>query len=350
MRTTKGMAAWIFLMFAIAAVQTGAQAASNTANSSKPFDCNSYPQIDATDFDVGAKVGVTGLRKLASGELDANFRTETKKLLADHPDANKARVLMALLAYNCRAIQEGQTTPEEKSKARERFTTNVINALYPSPSPRAPVAAPRRISEQRKESWDLPSVRLAALRFSLAAAKFRGALATTYEAALGGSYLPVIPYELMLDEFMLRSAAKQDMMHGVPNTVTYPEDAATSLGFDACVDIRSGNQLIDKTLSLYAAKMPEILFGDLEQIKETRVYEYFSAYGDRDDCEVFLGRMKAERDQETNKPIEPEKLSFVAIPRTPPEFSNQELKSYLLAVKRLEDHLSLMAKPKAGVR
>ncbi|MHB0925931.1 MAG: hypothetical protein ACYC1F_05450 [Gallionellaceae bacterium] len=349
MRTIKGVM-WGFLMLAIAVVPIGAQAASNTANSSKPFDCNPYPQVDATDFDVGGKIGVAGLRKLASGEVDANFRTETKKLLSDHPDANKALVMMGLLAYNCRAIQEEQTTPDEKRKARERFTLNALNALYPSPSPRAPVAAPQRMSDQSKKSWDLPSVRLAAKKLSLAASKFRGALATTYEAALGGSYLPVIPYELMLDEFMLRSATKQDMMHSVPNTVTYPEDAATSLGFDVCVGIRSGNQLIDQTLSLYAAKMPEILFGDLEQIKETRVYEYFSAYGDRDDCKAFLGRMKAERDQEANKPIEPGKLHFVVMPGTPPEFSNQELKSYLLAVKRLEDHLSLMAKPKADVR
>lgn len=346
MWNTKWMVVIAVLALSSRVFPAESKADSSSVNPSRPIECNQYPQVDASNFDVGGKFGVTGLRKLASGEIDANFRTETKKLLADHPDSNKSRIVMALLAWNCRAIQEEQTTPDEKKKSREKFSAAVMN-LYSSSLTRTPPAVANQVSVQRKENLDLPSVRLAAQKFSLAATRFRRALDSTYEASLGGTYLPVLPYELMLDDFMLRSAAKQDMMHGVPDVITYPEDAATSLGFDVCTEIRSGNQIVDKTLSLFSSKVPETLFGDIEQIKTTHLYQYFSAHADLDSCYVFLGKIKLEHAKTTDSPVEPNKISFVAIPRTPPEFSSQDLKSYLIAVKRLEDDVNGIAKTKA---
>ncbi|MFA6309971.1 MAG: hypothetical protein WCV99_06220 [Sterolibacterium sp.] len=343
---TKGMVVIAVLALASMVFSAGSKAESSSVNPKRPIECNSYPQVDVSDFDVGGKIGVTGLRKLASGEIDANLRTETKKLLADFPDANKSRVLLTLMSWNCRAIQEEQTSPDEKKKSRERFSAAVIGA-YSSSLPRPLALVTKRVSDQRKESWDLPSVRLAAQKFSLAAARFRGALDSTYEAALGGSYLPVLPYELMLDEFMLHSASRQDMMHGMPGVITYPEEAAKSLGFDVCAEIRLGNQTVDKTLALFSSKVPETVFADIEQIKATRLYQYFSAHADRNDCDIFLGKMKLERARATDRSAEPNKLSFVAVPRTPPEFSSQDLKSYLIAVKHFEDDVNAMAKTKA---
>lgn len=101
------------------------------ANSAQKFECNEYPGTEVTDFSGDGSLNISGFGKLAKGELKGSFSTQTKSLIEKADDANRMRVLMTLLAYNCRAIQSSNTTPAEKEKARRDINKELLDAILP---------------------------------------------------------------------------------------------------------------------------------------------------------------------------------------------------------------------------
>jgi hypothetical protein len=186
--------------------------------------------------------------------------------------------------------------------------------------------------------------------FSKAAKYFRGALHSAYSAALGGAYVPALPYELMEDKFMLESASKQNFMQSVPNVRHIPEETATSIAYDICTSIMEGEKTVAETFKLYNAKIPEVYFQDIEKIRATSLYQYFSTFIANKECNVFLGELKNDL---IKKRGEQEKYGFVfpnAIPRDTPKFSAQDFKKYIEEVRRLDSHASeiLDSSPRKG--
>lgn len=69
-----------------------------------------------------------------------------------------------------------------------------------------------------------PSAMHTAKLMSKAVNEYRGAMRMVYTTALGGSYVPVIPYELMLDEFMLEKVAGFNLLNTVQNVISIPAE------------------------------------------------------------------------------------------------------------------------------
>lgn len=305
------------------------------ASSNKSDDCNNYPETDVSDISVNGKIGINGLRKLAGGEAEGSFSTNEKKLLANLPDANKTRVLFALMAMNCRIIHSQGLTSEQK-QTNDKFTDKVMKALYPSE--KTPLPEKQKTSPNQEKESKPPSASLAIMRLSVAAEKYKLSLRSTYLAALDGKFVENIPYDFMLDKFMLRSAAQQNMMQSVPNVEVIPEDQTTSLSYDLCDGIKSANKIIEKTLTLYNSKIPESYYQDIKNIHSTRIYQHFAGKTDEADCKMFLGELKYQLAKKRNQKPEDGKMLVFEVPLSPPKFSEEELAEYIRSVRKFDEH------------
>lgn len=266
---------------------------------SKSYDCNDYPPSVFNDPSLDLSANITGVRRIVAAEVKGKVQLQAKKYLADHPDANKTTVVLALLAYNCRAIQAAGMSDEEKSKARRDLNTLIIQSLgdiksEPSqverkekPFKEHPDNIPKKAGQKDQSAIPPASLVIAAKDLSNAAHRYKSAVSTMYLAAIGGAYVPVLPYDLMLHKDMLDMASKQNLMRGVPNVTVIPEEAETSLANDICTSIEEADGVVQKAFSLYHAKIPEYLYQDILNITDTKIYQYFKTYFSKNECEVW---------------------------------------------------------------
>jgi hypothetical protein len=150
-----------------------------------------------------------------------------------------------------------------------------------------------------------------------------------YTAALGGAYVPVFPFELTHDEFMLSMVSRQDLMSTVPNVISISrEKDPLSLGYGICDGIRSGDTIAEQVTGQYSAKLPEVLFADIDRIRATSIHKYFRTFSASNDCDVFLGALRNAR--------EPEGKGSHPLPRPEAKFSAEEFGAYVAAVHMME--------------
>lgn len=183
----------------------------------------------------------------------------------------------------------------------------------------------------------LPSAVHTAKLMSKAVDEYRGAMRMVYTAALGGSYVPVIPYELMLDEFMLKMVADFNLLNTVPNVVSIPKDEdPPSMGYGICEGIRNGNTVIEQVTAQYSTKLPEVLFGDADQLRGTALHKYFIRYAAGTDCEVFLGELRNARERRSDGKV---RGFGHAIPHPAAKFKKEDFGAYIRAVQKMENDI-----------
>lgn len=319
------------------------------ATSVESYKCPDYPPNTVTDSTYEGSLNVTGLKRLADAEIKGKVQTQVKKFTANNPDANQTTVLLALLAYNCRAIQKSDLPENKKSEAREKFNRIIVETLTSKKFEENPHSNPKKspLPPSSKNTRDqtakptqalapAPSLVLVAQSVQEASRSFKGALRSTYMAALGGAYIHNVPYDFMLDDSMLEMASKQNFMDSIPNVVTIPRDAQTSLAYDMCTDLVSGENIIQKMFTLYNSRVPESLIQDIQEIRETSLYQYFSSYVKTGKCSVFLGKIKYKQYQKQQKVNPDQVFSAFPIPSDEPKFSAEALKEYLNKIKKLD--------------
>lgn len=321
------------------------------AHGAEPADgraeCNAFPAINGTDITAGGSVAIGGLGKLAGGEIKGDFSKKDKRLLPDAPDTNRTAAVMALLAYHCRSAK-GLSAPERERQ--DRIFYEMVQALYGQATERKlvrPKETPRaaNVPERAKDDKAVvpPSVKQASALLRDAAQTYKSVLKPPYQAALGGSYIPVMPYELMTDSFMLSKASQQDLMEPVPNVVTVPEDASTSLGYGMCQGIRHGDEQVDSAMTRYSAKIPESLYSDIGKIRATTVYRYFSGFAAGSQCDVFLGKIRNRLDAKRALTSEGQIVALHPIPVRLPSFSADDYREYIGAVQALDRNATLLS-------
>lgn len=338
------------ITIAAASMALAAMAASH-AHGAEPADgqaeCNAFPAINGSDVAVGGSVAVSGLGKLAGGEIKGDYSKKDKRLLPDAPDTNRTAAVMALLAYHCRSAKGLSALERER---QDKIFYEMVQALYGQPVERKPVRpketartanAPEKIKEDKP--MIPPSVMQASALLRDAARTYKNALKPPYQAALGGSYIPVMPYELMRDDFMLSKATRQDLMEPVPNVVTVPEDATTSLGYNMCQGIRHGDQQVDSTMTRYSAKIPELLYSDIGKVRATAIYRYFSGFAAGSKCDVFLGNIRNRLDAKRGLPSEGQIVALHPIPAHLPNFSVDDYRAYIGAVQALDQNATSLS-------
>jgi hypothetical protein len=314
----------------------------------KPYDCNDYPPPVFNDSSLDISASITGARRFVGAEVKGKLQLQAKKYLADHPDANKITVVLALIAYNCRAIQAAGMPEDEKFKARKDLNTLILQSISDIKSESSPVERKERPSKERLDNFPkksgrkeqsaipLASLVIAAKDLSNAAHRYKSAVSTMYLAALGGAYVPVLPYDLMLHKDMLNMASKQNLMRGVPNVTVIPEEAETSLANDICRSIDEADGVVQKVFSLYNAKIPEYLYQDILNITDTKLYQYFKTYVSENECEVFQGELKNEWDKKAGRADEPKRLVGYPIPVRKPVVTPLELEQYVISVRKFD--------------
>lgn len=335
---------------AVAAMALAMMAASH-APGAEPADsqaeCNAFPAINGSDITAGGSVAVSGIGKLAGGEIKGDYSKKDKRLLPDAPDTNRTAAVMALLAYHCRSAK-GLSAPERERQ--DKIFYEMVQALYGQPVERKAVRpketprttnAPEKIKEDK--SAVPPSVMQASALLRDAARTYKNALKPPYQAALGGSYIPVMPYELMRDDFMLSKASKQDLMEPVPNVVTFPEDATTSLGYNMCQGIRHGDQQVDSAMTHYGAKIPETLYSDVGKVRATTVYRYFTSLAAGGKCDLFLGNIRSRLEAKRGLASEWQIAARNPIPAHLPNFSVDDYREYIGAVQALDQNATLLS-------
>ncbi|EKS71704.1 hypothetical protein BURK_007686 [Burkholderia sp. SJ98] len=291
-------------------------------------------------------VELSGLGKLAGGGLRGNYSKKDTRLLADGPDANRAEEVMALLAYHCRRVKG--LTNSEREKADQQFY-EVVKALSAAgplskrETSRASKSAPAA-QQQNAPPVIAPSVRQAASLLKVAAHGYKSAMGLPFMAALGGSYIPVVPYELLENETMLEMVASQKLMEPVPNLRTVPEYDTESLAYGICRGIRDGDAQVADVMTHYGSKIPERLYADIGAVRDTMIYTYFKGPAVSDHCDVFLGLIRNRMDEKAGKKIRPGQLvANWPIPVRTPSFSAGAFAQYVAAVKTLDrDATSLL--------
>lgn len=203
-----------------------------------------------------------------------------------------------------------------------------------STAQQTPPGAPRSAAQKYP-----PSAIHTAKLLSKAVDEYRGALGMAYTAALGGAYVPVIPYELMQDDFMLTKVADLNLLSTVPGVISIPaEEDPHSIGYGICDGIRTGNAIVEQITAQYNTKLPEILFADIDRVRTTTLHKYFIRYAEGKDCDAFLGALRNERERrDGTRPSG--SIAGHPIPYPEAKFSKSEFGAYVAAVQMMEKDL-----------
>ncbi|WP_087750665.1 hypothetical protein [Paraburkholderia caledonica] len=324
-----------FTVIAMAAVVS--QMAQGSEGSSES-ECNPFPKTDGSDIQTGGSLELNGLGKLAGGKVRGDYSKNEKRLLADGPDANRTEVVMALLAYHCRRVKG--LSPVERAKADQQFY-EVVKALSASESKAQPDAkhipkASAAVQAKSKEPAIAPSAKQAASLLKIAARKYKSAMGLPFTAALGGAYVPVVPYELLTDKTMLSMVANQKLMEPVPNTDTVPEDDTESLAYGMCRGVQDGDKQVNDAMMRYGSKIPERLYADIGGVRDTTIYKYFDRFITSGNCDVFLGVIRNRMDQKLGKIRSGQIAANWPIPVDMPSFSVEQFSEYVAAIKTLD--------------
>ncbi len=195
----------------------------------------------------------------------------------------------------------------------------------------SPATAPNNVPKYQ------PSAIHTAGLLSKAVNKYRGALGMAYTAALGGAYVPVISYELMLDDLMLTTVADLNLLSTIPGVRSIPaEEDPHSIGYGICEGIRSGNAIVEQVTAQYNTKLPEILFADVDRVRTTTLHKYFIRYAEGKSCDVFLGALRNERERRDGTQ-QPGRIAGHPIPYPEAKFSKDEFRAYVAAVQAMEN-------------
>jgi hypothetical protein len=328
-----------FTVIAMAAVVSPLAHSSEAASES---ECNSFPKTDGFDIQAGGSLELSGLGKLAGGGVRGDYSKKEKRLLADGPDANRAEVVMALLAYHCRRVKG--LSAVERAKADQQFyeVVKALSASEPKTQPdtkRVP-KAPIAVQAKKDEPPIAPSARQAASLLKVAAREYKGAMGLPFMAALGGSYVPVVPYELLTNKTMLSMVANQKLMEPVPNITTVPEDDTESLAYGMCRGVQDGDKQVNDAMMRYGSKIPERLYADIGEIRDTTIYKYFNGFIASNDCDVFLGLIRNRMDEKLGKLRPGQIAANWPIPVNMPSFSVEQFSEYVAAIKAFDNDAS----------
>jgi len=308
-------------------------------------ECNPFPKTDGSDVQAGGSLELSGMGKLAEGGLRGDYSKKEKRLLADGPDSNRTLEVMALLAYHCRRVQG--LSSGERAKADQQFY-EVVKMLSTSeqksqPDPKR-VTKASAVAQPKKNELDVaPSARQAASLLKGAAHTYKSAMGLPFTAALGGAYVPVVPYELLSNKTMLSMVANQKLMEPVPNMETIPEDDTDSLAYGMCRGVQDGDKQVTDAMTRYGSKIPERLYADIGGVRETTIYKYFDRFISSDGCDVFLGVVRNRIDQKMGRVRSGQIIANWAIPVNLPSFSAEQFAEYVAAVKTLDIDASSLA-------
>lgn len=302
-----------------------------SSNPVQEFECNDYPGTEVTDVSGDGLFNIDGIGKLAKSELRGRFNLSTKTLIEKADDANRMRVLLNLLAYNCRAIQHSGSSPTEKEKAHRDVARELLEAIYP----RRPSVG-NSLSSTKRMTPKISAVdKISSGEFYKAAELFRQALLPAYESSLGGVYLPINKqYDFMVDETIASLAASEDLLDKVKNTRTYPESETHSIGYDACSRIKEANDIVERTIGMYGSKIREGFYDDFYKIRKSPVYGYFANFASKNQCSLFLGKLKTDFDARNGAE---NKLGY-PIPSNIRSFNANEFIKFILAVNEFMQH------------
>ncbi|REG60861.1 hypothetical protein B0G80_3685 [Paraburkholderia sp. BL6669N2] len=314
-----------------------------SSDASTEAECNSFPKSDGADVQAGGALSLSGLGKLAGGEVRGDYSRKDKRLLADAPDTNRTEVVMALLAYHCRRVKG--LSEADRRKADQQFYDVVTTLSAPAgaskPEKRAPKAStPAPESAQPVAPLIPPSAKQAASLLNVAARRYKSVLGLPFMAALGGAYIPVIPYELLTDRTMLSMVADQQLMEPVPNLETIPETDTESLAYGMCQGVKEGDERVNDAMTRYGSKIPERLYADIGTIQGTSIYSYYHGYIASGGCDVFLGVIRNRSDKKLGRPQAGQIAANWAIPLHMPTFSPDQYSEYVAAVETLDSDTS----------
>lgn len=306
---------------------------------SSESECNPYPKTDGSDIHASGSIELSGLGKLAGGGVRGNFSKKDKRLLADGPDTNWAEVMMALFAYHCQSVKG--LSPVERAKADQRFEAGAWKALSESESRTKPdntraLNASVALQAKKNNSAIAPSTRQAASLLKIAARQYKSAMGMPFMAALGGSYVPVVPYELLTNKAMLSMVANQNLMEPVPKTNTVPKEDTESLAYGMCRGVQDGDKQVNETMVRYGSKIPERLYADIGAVQDTIIYKYFNGFIVSGGCDVFLGLIRNRMDKESGKVDAGQIVAKWPIPTETPSFSVEQFSEYVAAIKALD--------------
>ncbi|MFM0380094.1 hypothetical protein PQQ72_24105 [Paraburkholderia strydomiana] len=257
---------------------------------------------------------------------------------ADGPDSNRILEVMALLAYHCRRVKG--LSPGERAKADQQFQ-EVVKMLSAKEQKSQPdtkrVTKASAVAQPKKSEPDVaPSARQAASLLRGAAPAYKSATGLPFTAALGGAYVPVVPYELLTNKTMLSMVANQMLMEPAPNMKTIPEDDTDSLAYGMCRGVQDGDKQVIDAMTRYGSKIPERLYADIGGVRETTIYKYFDRLIASEGCDVFVGVVRNRMDQKLGRVRPGQIVANWAIPVNLPSFSAEQFAEYVAAVKTLD--------------